>query len=68
LIYTASAEWQPELPVPDFWMHQFGGVAKAPRLNKSEFEMKLREMVNALKQNNASRGDPAEGTTKTMRI
>jgi hypothetical protein len=68
LIYGASAEWQPELLAPDFWMHQLGGVTNAPRLNQPEFETKLPEMVNSVKQNEGSSGDPAEGTHKTMRI
>ena len=68
LIYGASAEWQRELPAPDFWMHQLGGVTKAPRLNQPEFETRLQEMVNALKQNKDGSGDPAEAPPKTMRI
>jgi len=48
LIYDAKAQWKDKLPPPDFWMHQLGGVTKAPQLEVDGFEKKARKMLGAL--------------------
>lgn len=48
-LYGPDAEWSKANPPPAFWMHQLGGVTKAPRLNKDEFEKKLKEILNSTK-------------------
>src|SRR6266404_8016857 len=44
-LYGANAEWNKGTPTPAFWMHQLGGVTKAPMLNKGDFETKLKELL-----------------------
>jgi hypothetical protein len=44
-LYDTNAEWDKGTPAPDFWMHQLGGVTKAPMLNKNDFEAKLKELA-----------------------
>lgn len=48
-LYGSNAEWNKGTPVPAFWMHQLGGVTKAPMLNKSDFETKLKELLSSSK-------------------
>jgi hypothetical protein len=48
-LYDSNAGWNKETPTPAFWMHQLGGVTKAPMLNKSDFEAKLRELLASTK-------------------
>ena len=45
LLYGSNVEWDKGTPTPAFWMHQLGGVTKAPRLNRDEFEGKLKELL-----------------------
>jgi len=44
-LYGSNVEWTKGTPTPAFWMHQLGGVTKAPRLNKDQFEAKLKELL-----------------------
>ena len=44
-LYGAKADWNNGTPTPDFWMHQLGGVTKAPMLNQNDFEAKLKELL-----------------------
>ena len=44
-LYGAKTDWNKGTPTPDFWMHQLGGVTKAPMLNKNDFEAKLKELL-----------------------
>jgi copper chaperone CopZ len=49
-IYGAEARWPKEPTVPDFWMHQLSGAEKkAPFLNQSEFELKVKEWLGKVK-------------------
>jgi hypothetical protein len=48
-LYGSSAEWNKATPTPAFWMHQLGGLTKAPMLNKSDFEAKLKEPLASTK-------------------
>lgn len=48
-LYGANAAWNSGTPAPDFWMHQLGGVTKAPMLNKNDFEAKLKELLASRK-------------------
>ncbi len=48
-LYGSNAEWNKGTPTPAFWMHQLGGVTKAPMLNKSDFEAKVKELLASTK-------------------
>jgi hypothetical protein len=49
LLYGPNTRWDRATPTPAFWMHQLNGVTKAPCLNKSEFETKVKELLASLK-------------------
>jgi hypothetical protein len=49
LLYGEGAEWKEEPTQPAFWMHQLGGVTKAPVFNESTFTAKLKGMLNEMK-------------------
>jgi hypothetical protein len=49
LLYGAVANWQDDPPLPDFWMHQLGGVTKAPVLDEATFRAKLKGMLDEMK-------------------
>jgi hypothetical protein len=49
MLYGPEAKWEQEPPLPDYWMHQLGGVTKAPRLNEETFRAKLKEMLSDIK-------------------
>ena len=44
-LFDRSAVWQKPAPQPVFWMHQLGGVTKAPFLNEKEFETQLKKAL-----------------------
>jgi hypothetical protein len=48
LLYGAEAQWKTEPPTPDFWMHQLGGVTKAPRLDTEQFTKELKGLLDKL--------------------
>lgn len=49
LLYPADANWEEEEPPsPDFWMHQLGGVTRAPRLDQAKLTARLKEMLSKL--------------------
>lgn len=48
-LYGSGGEWDRATPAPAFWMHQLGGVTKAPRLNKEEFKDKVKELLASVK-------------------
>lgn len=47
-LYGSKTEWTKGTPAPAFWMHQLGGVTKAPMLNKTDFERKLKELLASM--------------------
>ena len=47
LLNGADSQWDTEAPAPDFWMHQLGGVTKAPRLDAAAFEVKVKELLSS---------------------
>ena len=49
LLYGAAANWQDDPPSPDFWMHQLGGVTKAPVFDEATFTAKLKGMLDEMK-------------------
>lgn len=49
LLYGADAEWKEEPPQPTYWMHQLGGVTKAPVFDEATFRAKLKGMLNEMK-------------------
>lgn len=49
LLYGSGSQWEGAAPAPSFWMHQLGGVTKAPRLNKEEFNTKVKELLASVK-------------------
>jgi hypothetical protein len=44
-LYNDGVHWDEEPSLPDFWMHQLGGVNEAPFLNRELFEQKTRELL-----------------------
>lgn len=48
LLYGADANWTEEPPQPAFWMHQLGGVTKAPTFDEPAFRAKLKGMLNEM--------------------
>lgn len=48
-LYGSEVEWKGGAPAPSFWMHQLGGVTKAPRLDKDELQRKVKELLAAVK-------------------
>ena len=48
LLYRPDAKWPDDPAQPDFWMHQLGGVTKAPRLNQLALESKLKGMLDEM--------------------
>ena len=44
-LYGSGSKWDAAAPAPSFWMHQLGGVTKAPHLNKEEFKNKVKELL-----------------------
>ena len=49
LLYGAGANWQEDPPPPYFWMHQLGGVTKAPRFDEATFTARLKGMLDEMK-------------------
>lgn len=49
LLYGPDADWQDEPSLPDFWMHQLGGVTKAPVFDRTTFTAKLKGLLNEMK-------------------
>lgn len=54
LLYGADAQWEDEPPQPAYWMHQLGGVTKAPRLDEATFTAKLKGMLDEMKAPSAT--------------
>ncbi|MDQ3667393.1 MAG: hypothetical protein M3410_12605 [Acidobacteriota bacterium] len=48
-LYGSESKWEGATPAPSFWMHQLGGVTKAPHLNKEEFKNKVKELLASVK-------------------
>ncbi len=48
-LYGSGSQWDGAAPAPSFWMHQLGGVTKAPHLNKEEFKNKVKELLASVK-------------------
>jgi hypothetical protein len=67
LLYGAASNWPgEEPPSPDFWMHQLGGVTKAPRLDQGTFEAKIKEMLAEMKT--TQNIDNANGNNRGLRV
>jgi hypothetical protein len=49
LLYGADANWENEPPPPAYWMHQLGGVTKAPTYDEPTFRAKLKGMLDEMK-------------------
>lgn len=49
LLYGPDANWEEDPPQPAFWMHQLGGVTKAPRFDEETFTTKLNGMLEEMK-------------------
>jgi len=48
LLYRAGPNWQVDPPLPDFWMHQLGGVTKAPLFDQATFTAKLKGILDEM--------------------
>ena len=46
-LYGKEVKWGSVPSNPNFWMHQLGGVTKAPKLDKNIFEQQLLKLLNA---------------------
>ena len=49
LLYGTDAQWEEEPPPPAFWMHQLGGVTKAPTFDEATFTARLKAMLKEMK-------------------
>ena len=49
LLYGPDAQWNEEPEQPAFWMHQLGGLTKAPVLNEATFTARLKGMLDEMK-------------------
>jgi hypothetical protein len=49
LLYGADATWDEDPSEPAYWMHQLGGVTKAPRFDEPTFRAKLKGMLEEMK-------------------
>ncbi len=45
-LYGKNMKWENTPSVPDFWMHQLGGVTIAPTLDKKLFINRLQKLLN----------------------
>ena len=54
LLYGPDAEWREEPVPPAFWMHQLGGVTKAPVFDEATFTARLKGMLDEIKAPSAS--------------
>jgi hypothetical protein len=52
LLYGPDAEWKEEPAQPAFWMHQLGGVTKAPTFDEPAFRANLKKMLDEMKAPN----------------
>jgi copper chaperone CopZ len=58
-LYGAQTRWDAEPTVPEFWMHQLGGAEdKAPFLDASRFEAKVKELVGTIKASDSPKKAP----------
>lgn len=60
-LYGPKARWDQDPPIPDFWMHQLGGVTKAPRLDGPRFTEKLKEMLVEMDPSTVKPGPVSRG-------
>lgn len=55
-LYGPEAQWDREPTAPDFWMHQLGHArGKAPLLNKSKFESKVKDLLGEVRSRTRSK-------------
>ena len=64
LLYGPDAKWEQEPPPPDYWMHQLGGVTKAPKFNEEVFRAKLKDMLGEIKRPTTDEATRSEGKLK----
>jgi len=50
LLYRADAQWNQELPKPDYWMHQLFGITNAPFMNTQNLTEELKGMLAKIQQ------------------
>ena len=62
MLYGPDAKWGEEPPLPDYWMHQLGGVTKAPRFNEEAFRAKLKEMLGEIKSRSTNESTAKSGS------
>ena len=48
-LFDRTVTWQKDVPQPTFWMHQLRGIDKAPFLNETEFQSRLKSMMEVKK-------------------
>jgi hypothetical protein len=50
LLYSSNQNWNTEMPLPLFWMHQLQGLEKGPYLDHDEFKEKVQDLISQLPQ------------------
>ncbi|MBA3355712.1 MAG: hypothetical protein H0U18_07190 [Pyrinomonadaceae bacterium] len=45
MAFDRAAEWKAEPPVPNYWMHQLGGVAPEWRLNGDTLAAEIKKIL-----------------------
>ncbi len=45
MVFDREAEWKAELPAPNYWMHQLGGVAPERRLNGDTLANEIKKIL-----------------------
>ena len=50
LLYGPDAQWERELPKPNYWMHQLFGVTSAPFMNTQKLTEELKGMLAKIQQ------------------
>ena len=66
LLYGADAQWEDEPPQPAYWMHQLGGVTKAPRLDEATFTAKLKSMLDEMKTPSATSQESVRAKVESL--
>jgi hypothetical protein len=69
LLYGPDAQWEQELPKPDFWMHQLFGVTRAPFLNTQKLTEELKGMLAKIQQKKTDGStDQRSGARQSLKI
>ena len=48
LVFDRGAEWQTDVPVPDYWMHQLWGLSPERKLDGEKLATELKKLLNTI--------------------